>query len=89
MTNGIHAKAINGKLWHVYAIESEPEWRNPWDMALGFVIRAETEHEARTLASLACGDEGKDVWMLQAKSVCIELTGDGYPIVVLRDFNAG
>ena len=52
------------KLFHLYPkenIEGENPW-SPWyDKAFGFVVRAETEEEARKLANEEGGDEVGDV----------------------------
>lgn len=55
----------------------------------GFVIRAETEQHAREIASQQRGDEGSVTWLDPKRSKCRELTADGPPELVLRDFNAG
>lgn len=61
---------------------------DPWyDKAFGFVVRAESEADARALANEEHGDEG-DAWLDPALSKCVELTADGEPGVVLRDFAA-
>ena len=74
---------------------------SPWyDKAFGFVVRAETEVEARQFAHDNAGDEnsgmflGKQTaatrqpWLDPKYSTCVKLTADGEPGVILRDFAA-
>jgi len=71
-----------------------PEGNDPWepwyDKAFGFVIRAETEGEARELAHDNAGDENLEgiitPWLDKKYSTCIELTEEGEIGMVLRDF---
>lgn len=85
------------KLWTLQPIALEDKsgpWWFPYDVALGFIVRAETEQDARQLAASDCGDEGSDAWLDQALSSCIELadlplTTDGPAEVIMRYFNAG
>ena len=60
-----------------------------YDEAGGFVVRAETEGEARKLAARMRGDEGEDAWLNPYSSSCVRLRGIGPTGVILRDFNAG
>lgn len=72
--------------------------RNPWspwfDKAFGFVVRAETEAEARTVASENAGDEDREVagamnpWIDPYYSTCEPLTDKGEPGLIVRDFAA-
>jgi len=58
------------------------------------VVRAETENEARSLASAEGGDEVRDnagrrggnPWLDPKQSTCETLTADGAAGVVIRDF---
>jgi hypothetical protein len=65
---------------------------NPWepwyDKAFGFVIRAETEVEARIIASKNHGDEGEDAWLSSELASCIPLRNAGDPGVILRSFRS-
>lgn len=74
-------------------------WRDDteYNEACGFVIRARTESEARSIATQNGGAElgrqppiyendGPDVWTNPEKSHCVELTADGEAGVVMRDF---
>lgn len=79
-----------------------PVGDNPWkpwyDKAFGFVVRAETEEDARKWAHEEAGDEnrgefmrGKTAntttpWLDPKYSTCVELSGDGPLGVVMRDF---
>jgi len=65
----------------------------PWyDKAFGFVVIAETEDEARELASEQAGDEADgdffNPWMDEEYSTCVELKPEGVPRVVLRNFKS-
>lgn len=64
-------------------------WRLVYDRAHGFIIEAETEGQARIIASENKGDEGEDAWLNPKWSYCIELKPDGNPGVIMCDFHAG
>lgn len=65
---------------------------NPWDpwynKSLGFVVRAETDKQARQFAADNAGDEGPDAWLEVRYSSCDELTDNGDASMILRDFDA-
>jgi hypothetical protein len=77
---------------------------NPWDpwydKAFGFIVRAETEEQARAFAHDRAGDENrgefleekiantKEPWKNAKYSSCIELTSDGDAEVIMKDFMA-
>ena len=76
------------KLWLLSVGDDEViAWS--WDMNYGFVIRAETEGEARTMAETQRSAEQKGVWLSSEYTVCEELVADGLPGVILADFHAG
>lgn len=60
----------------------------PWyDKAFGFVIRAETEQQAREMAAaLQEANELEHAWRDQASSTCTELTAEGPAQIVMIDF---
>jgi hypothetical protein len=61
-----------------------------WDSAYGFVIAAESHHQARKIAAEHCGDEGPETWLNPNKSSCSILNPDKtFEGVILRDFCAG
>lgn len=67
-------------------------WGNCWDCYLGFVVRAETELDARKIASQARGgDESRavNVWLDEKYTICGELLASGDPGIVMSDFNSG
>ena len=74
------------KLWLLTPIdENYPAW-DPWyDKCFGFVIRAETEPDARNFASARHGDEGGEAWLDREQSDCRELTTIGASGIVLMD----
>lgn len=84
------------KLWLLKAREQTNAWKPWYDKAFGFVVRAETEDQARAFAQKEGGDEvrdyraGKEVpaWTDPNLSTCEELIAAGEPGVVLRDFAA-
>ncbi len=73
---------------------------NPWepwyDKAFGFIIRAETEYDARKLAHENAGDENggyfattiNSPWLDEKYSSCKRLVEQGDAGVVLRNFAA-
>lgn len=85
------------KLWLLLPGNNGIAW-SPWyDKAFGFVVRAETEDEARKLANANGGDEtgpitehvyrtGGDPWLDPSQSTCVELTPEGEAGVILRDY---
>lgn len=80
------------KLWLIRPRDTNGGAWYPWyDRAFGFVVRAETEEQARKFADAASGDEKgcrEDAWLSPALSACEELTADGDPGIVIRDFAA-
>lgn len=76
------------KLWILLPNKKSRKW-DPWyDKAFGFVVRAETEGEARALAEARSGDESrnKPTWTDAKCSSCVELTQEGEAGVIMRDF---
>ena len=84
------------KLWLLLPVDGLNDLNNPWepwyDKAFGFVVRAESELEAREMASRSGGDEVErglpNPWEEPSLSTCVELTADGECGVVMRDFAA-
>ena len=89
------------KLYLLRPVKKLEHNNNPWhpwfDKAFGFVVRAETEAQARELANKDGGDEtggvnhsvyrtGGDPWLDEEFSTCIELTPDGELGVIIKDF---
>lgn len=79
------------KLWLLRPIKIHGDslWNQWYDKAFGFVVRANTEQEARELANEESGDEvydEPDVWLKQEFTLCEELTTQGESEVILRDF---
>jgi hypothetical protein len=70
------------KLWLLLRTD-----RPGWDEYLGYVVRAETEELARTVAARNSGDEGRSPWMTTA--TCKEIEAEGIPGIILDSFNAG
>lgn len=76
------------KLWLLRPMEDNNLW-DPWyDKCFGFVVRAESEEEARKIvgSSIEFGDEGKEAWLDPKNSTCVELTIEGKEEVIIRDF---
>ena len=72
------------RLWLVERNDEED-----WDEACAFVVRAQSPKAARRYAAARCGDEGSALWLDPTRSTCKQLTYDGEPGVVLRDFTNG
>lgn len=70
---------------------SERERVDPWlwtyDLTYGFVIRAETEEQAREMAENEADMKG--VWLNPEHVSCTELLPEGEPEIVMHDFLAG
>lgn len=86
------------KLWLLRPVDGDRHWEPWYDKAFGFVVRAETEEDARRHASDDEGDEGRDSykpgkhlaspWLSGEHSTCVELMPDGESGVVLREFHS-
>lgn len=85
------------KLWLLRPIAGHGLWEPWYDKAFGFVVRAETEKEARAIAQANGGDETRGdvgyersvpVWTDPIHSTCVELTADGEEGLVIMDFAA-
>lgn len=84
------------KLYLLKPIENlEVDHWDPWyDKAFGFVVRAETEFDARHIANNHCGDEDRDFppdespWLSAEFSTCTELSADGESEMILRDLHS-
>ena len=78
------------KLWLLRPIEENTKAWEPWyDKNFGSVVRAETEVEARAIASIdAHGDEGPNVWLDSTQTSCVELLAEGEAELVIQDFAA-
>ena len=89
------------KLWILRPVEDLKNSDNPWepwyDKCFGFVIRAETEQDARLIANRNAGDENrgtflnkkiadtKTPWIDPKYTTCKELSNEGDPGVIIRD----
>lgn len=90
------------KIWLLRPVDGLAKNDNPWEpwfeKAFGFVVRADSEAEARLLAHAEGGDENRgeflfgktsettQPWMDVKYSTCVELTAEGASEVVLVDF---
>lgn len=90
------------KLWLLRPVNGLAKNDNPWDpwydKAFGFVVRADTEAEARDMAHAEAGDENREMflggktantnepWRDAKYSTCVELTAEGHAEVVMQDF---
>ena len=70
-------------LWILRPVKSWEPW---YDKSNGFVVRADSEADARRLASADAGDEGIEAWLDAAKTTCVELLASGTSEVVICDF---
>ena len=65
-------------------------WLDIWDKVFGFVIRAETENEARDMAHLAAREENSEdfpePWKSKKYTTCVELLPEGPAEIILVDF---
>ena len=97
-------KKTKMRLWLLRPQEGLTDGDNPWDpwydKAFGFVVRAETEEEARSLAHIKAGDENRgefsgakisyttEPWKDAKYSSCFELLPEGAAGVVMQDFRS-
>ncbi len=73
-------------------LEQDNLWKPWYDKVLGFVVRAETEEQARGYADKKAegeNDDGDRPWLDPNMSTCNELTPEGEEGVVMRDFARG
>lgn len=76
------------KAWLLRPMNDEAgPWSEFFDRIFGFVVRAENESHARSLAAEQAGDEGPDAWLCPHHSVCVDISGDGPAGVILFDSN--
>lgn len=85
------------KLWLLRPVNDRAQpWTsdagNPrYDVSMGFVVRAETDAEARRLADAHTKEYEltHGAWLDSALTTCVELPSEGDPGVVMSDFAAG
>ncbi len=83
-------------LWLLRPKEDLPENDDPWepwfDKVFGFVIRADSEMEARVIANGNAGDENYEKvskpWLEAKYSTCEQLSQDGQKKMILCDYHA-
>lgn len=63
-------------------------WEPDYDKAVGFVVRASSESQARRLAAEQCGDEGDAVWLDPSQTSCEVIDKTGPAEILCRDYNA-
>lgn len=73
---------------NIYALKRDP---TGYDEAIGFVVCAFSEGKARMLAASEAGDEGADIWTLDAecKEIGVSNSYASKEEVILRSFKAG
>lgn len=80
------------KLWILRPIPNLQKGDNPWDpwydKSFGFVVRADSETQAREMASGGDENRGSSPWMDEKYSTCEELLPDGDRGVVMQDFHS-
>jgi len=77
------------KLWLLDLTDAGNAESPNWDVAVGFIIRAEDEVTARAIASKNHMDEGAAFWLNPRLTTCVELSADGPSGVVLSSFVNG
>lgn len=84
------------KLWLLRPVDGLRTFKgrpNPWypwyNKCFGFVIRAETEKDARKIAAEDCRNEGESAWMDVRYSTCKELLPNGEAGIIIEDFSIG
>ena len=75
---------------HLYMLKQNDGDDIKYDIAVGFIIRAESHQQARKFASECCGDEGPRTWLNPEMSTCQRLKPESAGLgVLMRDFRAG
>jgi hypothetical protein len=90
------------KIFELRPVKNPRDNDNPWypwyDKIFGFIIKAETEAEARNIANENAGNENNGTflgykiantntpWLDSKYSTCIELTNDGKAGIIMQDF---
>lgn len=80
------------RLWILKPIEVDKNgnpWEGSYDVACGFVVRAYSEEDARSISSRNRGDEGNDAWLDSERTSCNQLLENGMSGLILQDFKAG
>ena len=62
-------------------------WKPWYDKAFGYIVRAESEEEARKLGTLGSGIEAAEAWLDAKYPTCEELLPEGKSEIVLSDIN--
>lgn len=79
-------------LWLLHPVNpSKAPWKPWYDKCFGFVIRANSENEARALADSEGGDENDNAlhpWLNPELSTCEPLSNKGKPGIVIQDFRS-
>lgn len=70
-------------LWVLRPINKWEPW---YDKAFAFVVRAESEDDARAIAAKNCGDEGAGSWTNSLRTSCDVLVADGPAEMIVRDY---
>ena len=80
------------KLWLLDSlhVKGSPTWSR-YDVCDGFMVRAETEQQAREIAKEATAGESWDEnpWLNPALTSCEQVFIDGEPGIVMSSFRAG
>ena len=90
------------KIFELRPVENLKNNDNPWepwfDKSFGFIVKAETEAEARKYAGENAGGENRgeflstktanttNPWIDEKYSTCVELNGDGEAGMIMQDF---
>jgi hypothetical protein len=76
--------------WLLRPIEpvQQPPWPDPLvNYAYGFVVRAGSEDEARTVASMEHLDEGAKAWLSPEHSTCEQISATDAPGIIMGDYH--
>jgi hypothetical protein len=75
------------KLWLLQPVKDADPWMPFHDCMFGFVVRADSEAVARSIAATRASDEGPKAWLSSQNSSCVELQADEQPGVILESWN--
>jgi len=66
-------------------IRNAGPWKCWYDKVFGFVVRAKSAKEARSLCAQQAADEGAEVWLDKKLTSCKVLYSNGPSLIILKE----